>query len=103
MGRGLGFWAGEEIDGGGDVGREQVTCQRKKEGLTGGANRSARAERGRRTPLGSCLVGPWASFGAGPIRFPEALFLFLISFPFLFSLFISILLQFRFKSNQTRS
>jgi hypothetical protein len=35
MGRGLGFWAGEEIDGGGGVGREQATCQRKKEVPTG--------------------------------------------------------------------
>jgi hypothetical protein len=41
MGRGLGFWAGEEIDGGGGVGREQATCQRKKEIPTGRVHLSA--------------------------------------------------------------
>jgi hypothetical protein len=71
--------------------------------LTGRGPASVREGRSRRTGSGLRPDGPWAETVARLDGFPAAFFLFLISFPFLFlfSLFISILLQICFKSNQT--
>jgi hypothetical protein len=62
-------------------------------------------ERGQDTLSGSGVLLGWAEMEAGLERFPEAFFLFSVFFSFSFYRFLnySNLLQFRFKSNQTRS
>jgi hypothetical protein len=103
LGRGLGFGAGEEIDGGGGVGREQATCQRKKE-VPDTRAWAVRERRGwLRTPSGKDPGGLWAASTAGPNGSPAAfsdfLFFFLLFlFYFIFS-FISFAKFIQINSN----
>jgi hypothetical protein len=80
-------------------------CPGKKEGLTGGATRSARGKERGHTTSGFCPAGPWAGLGNGPNRSPEPFSYFLYFFSFFFSdfCFISYLLQKCVKSIQIKS